>query len=1072
MSRGGRLAAWVLAYAAFIVYGSLVPLDYRPLPFDEAWERFQRTPFLTLGVGSRADWIANGVLYLPLGALGTLWLRRAAWPSWLAVATMLVFGVALAFAVEFAQLFFPPRTVSQNDLIAEAIGLAVGTIVGLWIFRRGEAIRVPLQAGRAWLAVHGFAVYTALYVAYSLFPYDLLLSAEEFRHKLDSDLWGWWLAGQGRRPLHVALLLLVEAALTVPIGVWLTRRLALGVLGAVMAGLAFGALMEAAQFLIATGSSQGASVLARALGVTTGALLWHERGRWRVDDMRRFVARHVTLLGAGYIALLLMVNGWFSFGWQGVVVAQAKWSQLRLLPFYYHYYTSEAQALVSFATVSLMYAPLGALVWARGGAPSLAGIAAAALALVVEVSKLFLAGQRPDPTNVLIAAAAAATLVALMRWATRPLSAGAPAVGPAPVRRRRGGGGDRRPSSMAWLALPAALLALHLWLAPPLAVATALLVVACVAATWRRPALALFLAAALLPALDLASWTGRRAFDEFDLLLAACLAVGFVRTPRASGRLRDDGPWLVVSALLAASVLLSTLRGLFSADVLGAEALLGYHAPTHGLWVVKGWLWAVLFVALARRVEAAVGGAWTALSAGMTVGLAWVVAFVLWERAAFVGLFDFAQDYRTTGPFSAMHRGGAFVECYLAVAVPFTAFWLLRATRLWVRLMLALLLAGAGYAVFVTYSRNGYAAVAVGAVSWLVLALRSKGQGVSWWRLAIVPVVLVAVSVPVLLGPYAQERLANWQRDLAVRQAHWADALAMRDPGVLTAVLGMGVGTFPATHFWRSAEDVRAATFALGRDDGAPYLRLGGGALTYLDQVVARPAGGRAQLTLRLRANEPHARVAVSVCEKWMLTSMRCAEAQVSAGPVANRWAEGQATMDMSVFAEPAGPIPRSVKFALHSPAAGVVVDVAQLRLVAEDGSELIVNGDFARGLDRWLFSTNVDPPYHVHSLPAGVLFEQGWLGVAAWGLLLGTALARGLALAWQGSLQAATAVAAVAAFLASGALNTLIDQPRFLWLLLVCAWCCMVAWRGDGPRVAAVQPLSPPSPVRPLATK
>jgi hypothetical protein len=35
-----------------------------------------------------------------------------------AIATM-VFSPALAFAVEFAQLCFPPRTVSQNDFVAE-----------------------------------------------------------------------------------------------------------------------------------------------------------------------------------------------------------------------------------------------------------------------------------------------------------------------------------------------------------------------------------------------------------------------------------------------------------------------------------------------------------------------------------------------------------------------------------------------------------------------------------------------------------------------------------------------------------------------------------------------------------------------------------------------------------------------------------------------------------------------------------------------------------------------------------------------------------------------------------------
>jgi hypothetical protein len=32
---------------------------------------------------------------------------------------------------------------------------------------------------------------------------------------------------------------------------------------------------------------------------------------------------------------------------------------------------------------------------------------------------------------------------------------------------------------------------------------------------------------------------------------------------------------------------------------------------------------------------------------------------------------DFAGDYRVTGPFSAMHTGGAYIECFLVVAFAF-----------------------------------------------------------------------------------------------------------------------------------------------------------------------------------------------------------------------------------------------------------------------------------------------------------------------------------------------------------------------------------------------------------------
>jgi hypothetical protein len=124
---GRRFGLPWLAYAAFVIYGSLVPLDFRPFPLDEALRRFVDIPFLTLGAGSRADWIASGVLYFPLGALTALallgWLARL--PG-LAMGLAWVFCAALAVGVEFLQLFFPPRTVSLNDLLAEWIGAALG----------------------------------------------------------------------------------------------------------------------------------------------------------------------------------------------------------------------------------------------------------------------------------------------------------------------------------------------------------------------------------------------------------------------------------------------------------------------------------------------------------------------------------------------------------------------------------------------------------------------------------------------------------------------------------------------------------------------------------------------------------------------------------------------------------------------------------------------------------------------------------------------------------------------------------------------------------------------------------
>ena len=102
------LLLW-LAYVLFVVYGSLVPLQYKALPLNEAWAAFQNIPFLQLGVESRADWVANGVLYVPVAFLTTHLLVQSVRkiPRIFLFVLAAAFSIALAVAVEFTQLYFP-----------------------------------------------------------------------------------------------------------------------------------------------------------------------------------------------------------------------------------------------------------------------------------------------------------------------------------------------------------------------------------------------------------------------------------------------------------------------------------------------------------------------------------------------------------------------------------------------------------------------------------------------------------------------------------------------------------------------------------------------------------------------------------------------------------------------------------------------------------------------------------------------------------------------------------------------------------------------------------------------------
>lgn len=1067
---GGNFGLPWLAYAAFVIYGSLVPLDYRPLPLEEALTRFAATPFLTLGAESRADWIANGVLYFPLGAL-----TASALSGWLPrlriVAMVLAWAscAALAVGVEFAQLHFPPRTVSLNDLMAEAIGAALGVMAAPRLAHWGRRLLHATQArlgqsprllGRAWLL--GLVVL-------ALFPFDFVLSAAEWAQRLASDNVAWWWVPDARGTTLGLLRWAVEAALVVPLGVawaWGGRGgVQPAATKALLAGLVLGALIELAQLLLVSGVAQGSSVLGRGLGAALGAVLALRLSTARLPDVQALLGRAGIWLALPYLGTLLLANGWFRSPWRDAAQASATWAEVRLLPFYYHYYTSEAVALVSLLSVALMYAPLALWGWARGASAAAVGLAVAVLSLVVEASKLLLGGMRPDPTNVLIAAMACAGVVALLGWAARLAQAAPGGALAAPVAAAESGSGaaSAAPTGLA-LSLVLICQALAATLPGPTAMVVALvggILVACAAVAWR-PWLAAAIVPAALPALDLATLTGRVWVDEFDLLLLACSAVVAARAPIAPRATRAAGRGLGAAqlplALLLASCGLGVLASLWPLPRLDTGGLADPMNSLAALHIGKGALLVGVYVAMLGRLANFGPLRDRAVVAGMVAGLTWTVGVVLWERMTFVSLLDFESVYRVTGPFSAMHRGGAYLEAYLALASAFLLIGLLRPQPLAARLLAAALLGATGYAMMVTYSRNGYVAWAVVLLLGLLLITpqRAAGAGAAprWLRGAAVAGLALAVALPIALTGFARERIERSLQDLQVRQAHWMDAIALRPDSPARLLFGAGLGRFPEAHFWGSREAVRAATIHLRREGAQQFLQMGTGSPTYVEQWVWPPASGTLTLQMQLRVSPqpgvsavsadaasvvPAVGVSVSLCEKWLLTSARCETARVLAdAPAAPGWLHGQA--ELTGFTPTPG---RPLKFTLMAPTGGGAIEVASVSLRSADGREWLTNGDFASGLARWFWSTDVDPPWHIHSLPVALWFDLGWVGVVLWTLALGLAAMAALRRWQRGQVLASAALVALAGFMTSGLVNTLVDAPRFLMLVLLLVWLC-----------------------------
>lgn len=271
-----------------------------------------------------------------------------------------------------------------------------------------------------------------------------------------------------------------------------------------------------------------------------------------------------------------------------------------------------------------------------------------------------------------------------------------------------------------------------------------------------RPASWLIVVPALWPVVDLAPWSGHFHVTESDALMLTTLAALGLREAFAPppATLKGRAPVkltlaaLALFGLLAASVLISGLRGLYPLPPLDAAALVSYSSSLNALRVGKGFVLAFalipfLHLAIRRDGEAAL----ERLTRGMMLGLGTCALAALWERLAFPGLTDFASDYRTTALFWEMHVGGAALDAWLMLCFPFAVLALTQA-RSAPGKALALLVLGIGsYAMFTTFSRIVYAALVISLGVLGVLALMRPASSTPRR-----PGVLVALIAIALLG--------------------------------------------------------------------------------------------------------------------------------------------------------------------------------------------------------------------------------------------------------------------------------------------------------------------------------
>ena len=410
-SRPG-LAYWVLTpvYLAFVIYGSLVPLKYRYVTLARAWEKFQQTPWLSLGRAHRADWVANCLLFIPLtffamGVLTKEGRRRRA--EWLFAIVLPPLGLALACVVEFTQVYFPLRTRSLNDIAAEGAGALIGVLVwlafGQRITRWARSLWRERVQGR--LAVKILAGYLVVFVVYQFMPFDLTISPAEVWHKLKEGK--LVLVPFTDRVGITPYIILIKIALLVPVGylIWMVsprgrfwRSAAIGLI--VAAGIELGQVFVVSRFASTTDLLLGGAGAMLGSWLASRLCPW-ARDPWPDTDLWRDNIRWIMLAATVfYLAILLGVH-WkpFNFQYPPKGILRTAIACVRP-PFVLLYYKAELSALTQLVRRFSSFFVLGLMIRAVAGSSragkwwTLSIVWAAAIA--IEAGQMFLPQRVPD----------------------------------------------------------------------------------------------------------------------------------------------------------------------------------------------------------------------------------------------------------------------------------------------------------------------------------------------------------------------------------------------------------------------------------------------------------------------------------------------------------------------------------------------------------------------------------------------------------------------------------------------------------------------------------------------------
>jgi len=236
----------------------------------------------------------------------------------------------------------------------------------------------------------------------------------------------------------------------------------------------------------------------------------------------------------------------------------------------------------------------------------------------------------------------------------------------------------------------------------------------------------------------------------------------------------------------------------------------------------------------------------------------------------------------------------------------------------------------------------------------------------------------------------------------------------------------MGTGTYPRIAASRAPPDAAVGNYVLGRNN----LTLRSGPGFYFGQkVIVAPRAGY-ELSLDVRAPEKAVSLTAGLCAKLLLYSKDCS-GQNFAIDLSESWQ--RITARITSPETWAGIVPPVELWLATS--GNQSLDVSGIHLIGPDGQDVVANGAFHDGTDRWFFTSDRHLAWRIKNFYLALWFDGGVLGLVSVFVLILTSIGTAGRAVVAGNLWAAPVVGGLTAMLFSGMFDNVFEAPRLALL-------------------------------------